>query len=168
MKNLLLIFTCGTTHYPYHTDCFVPLPISQLIFNLTLFTSVFWPVHVRSILLWLLRLCYLNLDIILPSYTFFHYVFTPYSHHHFITKTVHHIFFFSCLPYPIFFSSIPCTLLDIFLPLSLSPPPIFPLLCVSVIYINNLSFLILQSHYYILSLLFLNLFHSQPPYLTKG
>ena len=71
MKNLLLIFTCGTTHHPYHTDCFVPLPISQLIFNLTLFTLVFWPVHVRSILLWLLRLCYLNLDIILPSYTFF-------------------------------------------------------------------------------------------------
>ena len=47
-----------------------------------------------------------------------------------------------------------CTLSDIFLPISVSPPFNFPLLCLSIAYAYNLSFLILQSHHFILSLLF--------------
>ena len=47
-----------------------------------------------------------------------------------------------------------CTLSDIFLPISVSLPFNFPLLCLSIAYAYNLSFLILQSHHFILSLLF--------------
>ena len=60
-----------------------------------------------------------------------------------------------------------CTLSNIFLPISMSPPFNFPLLCLSIAYAYNLSFLILQSHHFILSLLFSKYF-SSPPYLTKG
>ena len=56
---------------------------------------------------------------------------------------------------------------DIFLPISVSPPFNFPLLCLSIAYAYNLSFLILQSHHFILSLLFSKYF-SSPSYLTKG
>ena len=51
-----------------------------------------------------------------------------------------------------------CTLSDIFLPISVSPPLNFPLLCISIAYANNLSFFILQSHHFILSLLVLKYF----------
>ena len=60
------------------------------------------------------------------------------------------------------------TFSDIFLSLSISPSFNFALLCLSVIYAYILSFLILQSNHFILSLLFSNFFHSKPPYLTKG
>ena len=46
------------------------------------------------------------------------------------------------------------TLSDIFLPISVSPPFNFPLLCLSIAHAYNLSFLILQSHHFILYLLF--------------
>ena len=59
--------------------------------------------------------------------------------------------FFFRLVYVSFFY---CTLSDIFLPISVSPPFNFPLLCLSIAYAYNLSFLILQSHHFILSLLF--------------
>ena len=64
--------------------------------------------------------------------------------------------------------SIYYTLLNMFLPLSVSSPLIFPLLCLSISYVYNLPFLILQSHRFILSLLFFNHFHSQPPFLRKS
>ena len=46
--------------------------------------------------------------------------------------------------------------LFIFLPISVSSPFNFPLLCLSIAYAYNLFFLILQSHHFILSLLFSN------------
>ena len=53
------------------------------------------------------------------------------------------------------------TFSDIFLPISVSLPLHFPLLCLSIVYAYNLSFLILQSHHFILSLLFSKyFFHS--------
>ena len=62
------------------------------------------------------------------------------------------------LPLPFFFYldyvSFYCTLSDIVLPISVSPPFNFPLLCLSIACAYNLSFLILQSHHFILSLLF--------------
>ena len=65
-------------------------------------------------------------------------------------------------PPPFFFRldyvSFYCTFSDIFLPISVSPLFNFPLLCPSVAYAYNLSFLILQSHHFILSLLFLKYF----------
>ena len=88
-------------------------------------------------------------------YSIFHLcVFTPYSHHHFITATIYYkVFalpFFFLLDYVSFY----CTLLDIVLPISVPPPFNSPLLCLSISYAYNLSFLILQSHHFILSLLF--------------
>ena len=47
-----------------------------------------------------------------------------------------------------------CTLSDIFLPISVSPPFNLPLLCLSIAYAYKLSFLVLQSHHFILPLLF--------------
>ena len=58
--------------------------------------------------------------------------------------------FFFRLDYVFFY----CTLSDIFLPISVSPPFNFPLLCLSIAHTYNLSFLILQSHHFILYLLF--------------
>ena len=63
----------------------------------------------------------------------------------FFTPTL--IFFL--LDYVLFY----CTLSDILLPISVSPPFNFPLLCLSIAYTYNLSLLILQSHHFILSLL---------------
>ena len=59
--------------------------------------------------------------------------------------------FFFRLDYVSFFY---CTLSDIVLPISVSPPFNFPLLCLSIAYAYNLSFLILQLHHFVLSLLF--------------
>ena len=98
---------------------------------------------------------YLNLDTILPSQIFISFRFYSilaslfyYSYH------TSHIFcrcFFSfrlciILRHPFRYLS----------PSSVSPLFSFPLLCLSIIYAYNLSFLILQSHHFILSLLFSN------------
>ena len=58
--------------------------------------------------------------------------------------------FFFHLDYVLFY----CTLSNIFLPISVSPPFNFPSLCLSIAHAYNLSFFILQSHHFILSLLF--------------
>ena len=93
---------------------------------------------------------------------------SPISRFYFTSLRFYSIFaspFYNCYhildgPYPPFFFHLNyvvflyCTLSDIFLPISVSPTFNFPLLCLSIAHAYNLSFLILQSHHFILYLLF--------------
>ena len=82
-------------------------------------------------------------------------VFTLYSHHYFITATIYWMVFTPVyLSFRLCILFFYCTLSDIFLSISVSPPFNFPLLCLSIAYVCSLSFLILQTHHFILSLLF--------------
>ena len=92
-------------------------------------------------------------------------VITPYSHHHFIAA-YNILYGFYPPPPPLFFFrldyvSFYCTLSDIFLPISVSPSfklsLTLPFYCLCI----QLVILILQSHHFILSLLF-----SKYPFLT--
>ena len=129
------------------------------------FRNVFIQNVPRSISLRPLRFWYLNRDVILPSCTFFiyHYVFAPYSHT--ISLLPLNIIFFSIHIFHIQLFINLLSLSDIIISLPVSPPPILSVLHLSFFLsfvsfffdIDNLFFLILQSHHCILCSLLLNL-----------
>ena len=89
------------------------------------------------------------LDFILHLCLFYSIFASPFYYCYNILDGFYPPFFF-CLDFVFFYGS----LSDIFLPISVSPPFNFPLLCLSIAHAYNLSFLILQSHHFILYLLF--------------
>ena len=110
----------------------------QHIYSFSAFYNTTIPLVFLSLLCNYLRFSSPYIRITLTPYTPLPYLdfilhlclFIPYSHHHFITATIYYMVF---TPLPFFFLldyvSFYCTLSDIFLPISVSPPFNFPLLC---------------------------------------
>ena len=106
-----------------------------------------------------LRPLYLNLNIIQSSQTFYVIVFLLHIRIT-ILLLIRYIIHHPSLFFSFFFLSLRLCLILLHPfgyrspSLNILPPFNFPLLCHSIIYVYNLSFLILQSHNFILSLLF--------------
>ena len=143
IRIILPYHICGNIYHfsPYFADCFflflsAPLPVSLFIYSRPFIMHItLTPVllsHIKILFYIIAFLLHIRIIILLLQ----RYVvcFSPFFH----------------LDYVSFW--------DIFLPISVSPPFNFPLVCLSIVYAYNLYFVILQSHHFILSLLFLKFF----------